>query len=96
MRRHHEYPFPIVDNPDRWLKSHDTSTIDDLLASALVGKNKKSQLAAAGTLLAAADAITEQTGCMKRVGSSRHLSLFAGIYYSPVIFDLRQKHLLAY
>ncbi|CAN0035087.1 unnamed protein product, partial [Sphacelaria rigidula] len=44
-----------------WLKSHDASTIDDLLGSALRGTDKKSQLAATRTLLAAADAIAEKT-----------------------------------
>lgn len=41
----------------RWLRDHDPSTVDDLLEAALLGKDKKTTLAAAGTLLAAADAL---------------------------------------
>lgn len=41
----------------RWLRDHDPCTVDGLLESALVGDDKKTRLAAAGTLLAVTDAL---------------------------------------
>lgn len=41
------------------MKDYDPSTIDALLESALLGKNKRTKLAAVGTLLASTDALGE-------------------------------------
>ncbi|CAM9239695.1 unnamed protein product, partial [Laminaria digitata] len=42
-----------------WLREHEPSTISDVLEAALTGGDKKARLAATGTLLAAADALTQ-------------------------------------
>lgn len=46
----------------RWLRDHDPSAVDGLLESALLGKDNKTKLAAARTLLAVADALAEVKG----------------------------------
>lgn len=51
----------------RWLRAHDPSTINDVLESALHGADKKAALAAAGTLLAATDALAQaRNRCLPR------------------------------
>ncbi|CAN0425826.1 unnamed protein product [Pylaiella littoralis] len=42
-----------------WLNGHDPATVDALLESALLGKNRRTKLAAIGTLLASTDALAE-------------------------------------
>ncbi|CAM9341174.1 unnamed protein product [Ectocarpus sp. 4 AP-2014] len=51
-----------------WLRDHDPCTVDGLLESALVGDDKKTRLAAAGTLLAVTDALEKALWPIKKDG----------------------------
>ncbi|CAM9374100.1 unnamed protein product, partial [Ectocarpus sp. 13 AM-2016] len=53
-----------------WLRDHDPCTVDGLLESALVGDDKKTRLAAAGTLLAVTDALEKALWPIKEDGLS--------------------------
>lgn len=51
----------------RWLEAHDPSSIDDILGTALAGRDRKAQLAVVGTLLAAGDALVEKAEASPKV-----------------------------
>ncbi|CAN0443938.1 unnamed protein product, partial [Ectocarpus sp. 8 AP-2014] len=53
-----------------WLRDHDPCTVDGLLEAALVGDDKKTRLAAAGTLLAVTDALEKALWPIKKDGLS--------------------------
>ncbi|CAN0279980.1 unnamed protein product [Ectocarpus fasciculatus] len=53
-----------------WLRDHDPCTVDGLLESALVGDDKKTRLAAAGTLLSVTDALEKALSPVKNDGLS--------------------------
>ncbi|CBJ48881.1 expressed unknown protein [Ectocarpus siliculosus] len=53
-----------------WLRDHDPCTVDGLLEAALVGDDKKTRLAAAGTLLAVTDALEKALWPIEKGGLS--------------------------
>ncbi|CAB1112970.1 unnamed protein product [Ectocarpus sp. CCAP 1310/34] len=61
---------PVIRRAVRWLRDHDSCTVDGLLESALVGDDKKTRLAAVGTLLAVTDSLEKGLWPIKEDGLS--------------------------